>query len=92
MDRVQEIVSRDPLVINRQMIVGKGFPLLMAIQNDNVEAVTFIMSKNPNLLLNTEDGKNVLTEISKLSDITLKERIEASYMAQKNAFNKANKR
>ena len=92
MDRIQEIISKDPSVINRQHQYGKNFPLLMAIQNNNAEAVSFILSKNPNLLLNTDDGKNVLTELPKLSDVKLKKQIKTLFGAQKEAFDRAKKR
>lgn len=91
MQRVREIISEDPFVINRQHQCGKNFPLLMAIQNDNAEAVSFILSKNPNLLLNTENGKNVLTELPKLSDENLKKQIETLFAAQKKAFARSRK-
>ena len=88
MDRIRKIISEDPSVINRQHKHGKNFPLLMAIQNDNAEAVSFILRKNPNLLLNTEDGKNVLTELTKLSDTKLQRQIQTLFVAQKEALNK----
>ena len=88
MDRIRKIISEDPSVINRQHKHGKNFPLLMAIQNDNAEAVSFILRKNPNLLLNAEDGKNVLTELTKLSDTKLQRQIQTLFVAQKEALNK----
>ena len=82
MDWMIDIFSKDPAVINRQTIVNKSFPLLMAIQNDNSEAVSFILSKKPNMLLTTEDNKNVLTELHKLSDESLRNEIETLYASQ----------
>ena len=93
MNRIQEIISKDPSVINRQTMVSKNFPLLMAIQNDNVEAISFILSKNPNLLLATEDGKSVFTELSKLSDVKIRRQIRTLHEIQFNALiNKWHKR
>ena len=93
MNRIQEIISKDPSVINRQTMVSKNFPLLMAIQNDNVEAISFILSKNPNLLLATEDGKSVFTELSKLSDVKIRRQIRTLQEIQLNArINKWHKR
>ena len=86
LERMQEIVANDPGVINRKTSVSKSFPLLMAIQNDNAEAVAFIMSKHPNLLLTTEDGESVLSELPKLSDEKLRKKVESAYVAQKMAF------
>ena len=92
MERMRQIISEDPTVINRQHRCGKNFPLLMAIQNDNAEAASLILSKNPNLLLSTEEGKNVLTELSNLSDATLREQIKTLFVLQKEQLDKAHKR
>ena len=82
MERIEKMVITDPGVINRQTKESKEFPLLMAIERDNAQAVTFILSKKPNLLLETEDGRNVLSELDKLSDTNLQERIKMLYTKQ----------
>lgn len=87
MKRIESIIKSDPTVINRQMPVGKNFPLLMAIQNDNAQAVDFILSKKPNLLLETEDGRNVLSELDKLSDTKLQKLIKMLYVKQQKESN-----
>ena len=86
MDRIKDIIDKDPTVINRQTLVSKKFPLLMAIVNNNEEAASYILSKGPNLLLQTEDGKNVLTELNQLKSPALKKQIIDLYQVQKQSL------
>lgn len=87
MGRVYDIVSKDPSIINRQMPVSKKFPLLVAIQNNNAEASSFILTKNPNLLLKTEDGKTILDELDNLKNDKITEQIRLRYVAQEKNLN-----
>lgn len=92
MKKIKIIVLKDPSIINRQMPAGHRFPILMAIQSNKPDAVKFFLDLNANLLLETEDGKTVLTELSNLTDTALQSRIKFAYAAQQRDGYKENKR
>ena len=79
---VKQIFNKDPHILNRQTIPEGNFPLLMAIQNNYAEAVHFILEKSPNLLLNTINGESIVTELHKLTNKRLCERIQYMYIQQ----------
>lgn len=82
METIRQIVFQDPGIIDRQLITNDSFPLLMAIQNNYPEAVNFILQKNPNLLLSTQDGHTVLTELPKLTSKILQSKITYLFTKQ----------
>ena len=79
---VKQIFTEDPRILDRQAVPSGDFPLLMAIQNNNPEAVVFILSKQPNLLLKTKDGRSVITELDKLKNTTIQAIIKYLYTEQ----------
>lgn len=85
-DRNMNVVKQTfldiPSIINAQKISDGDFPLLMAIRNNNSEAVAFILNKQPNLLLTDVNGRGVLSELDKLTNRSLRDRLEYLYVQQ----------
>jgi len=82
MNIIRQIFNEDPRILNRQTESSGDFPLLMAIQNNNPEAVVFILNKQPNLLLKTKDGRTIVSELDKLQDATIQAIIKYLYIEQ----------
>ena len=82
MNIIRQIFNEDPRILNRQTESSGDFPLLIAIQNNNPEAVAFILNKQPNLLLKTKDGRTIVSELDKLQDATIQAIIKYLYMEQ----------
>ena len=79
---LKQIFNANSWILDAQMLPDGDFPILMAIRNNNPEAVSFILEKSPNLLLTTIDGRGIVTELNKLTNKTLRAKIQYLYVQQ----------
>ena len=90
MENIKRIVKDDPEIINRQLVGSRRFPILLAMQYKNEEAIIFFLKKHPNLLLIADQGETVLSTLPLVENKRLRNRLQTSYTFQFN--NAASKR
>ena len=84
MHDIKKLVHDDPCIVNYQLMVSKRFPVLMAIQYKNEEALNFLLKKGPNLLLVSEQGETVLTALPQVENKRLRNKLLKNYHFQLN--------
>ena len=84
MESIKQIVRSDPGIVSRQLIGSKRFPVLLAMQSKNEEALEFFLKKHPNLLLMSDQGDTVLTALPQVENEKLRKKLLKTYNFQLN--------
>ena len=84
MESIKRIVRTDPLIVNRQLTGSKRFPVLLAMQYKNEEALEFLLKKHPNLLLMSDQGDTVVTALPQVENEKLRKKLLKTYNFQFN--------